>query len=101
MLGKVLLPNHLHRFDGLGPESRVSFVSWRVVIELKQIGSAKRLGVKKLEGRFFPGIIDQCGPRISGAAKSRIVIVANTQIQDQVLPETDFILGINRKYIGG
>ena len=99
VIGKVLLPYQLHGLDGLGPERWVGFVSGRIVVKLKQVGSAKGLAVKKLEGCLLPRIIDQSGARVRGAAKSRIVVVAKAQIQYEVLAKVNFILSVNGKYI--
>src|SRR5580692_2637849 len=99
MIGKVLFPHQLHGLDGFGAERRVGFVSGGVVIELEKVGSAERLAVKELEGRLLPGAVDQSGARIGSATKSRIVVVAEADIQNEVFAEVNFVLSVDRKYI--
>ena len=99
MVGEVLLPYQLHGLDCLGPERWVCLVSGRIVVKLKHVGGTKGLAVKKLEGCFFPGIIDQGGARVCSTAKGRIVVVTKAQIQYEVLAKMNFILSVNGKYV--
>ena len=99
MIGKVLLPYQLHGLDGFGPERRVRFVSGGSIVKLEKVGSTEGLAVKKLEGRLLPGAIDQSGARVGSAAEGRIVVVAESQIQNEVFSEVNFVLSVNGKYI--
>jgi hypothetical protein len=56
------------------------------------------MSVQSLEGCFLPRIIDQGGPRFGTAAKGRLVIVAQPQIQYEILTKANFILSVNGKY---
>jgi hypothetical protein len=58
------------------------------------------LAVEKFEGGSFERSVDQGAARIGGAAKQRVAVVAQPQIQDQVFAEVYFVLATDGENIG-
>src|SRR4029077_1978117 len=61
----------------------------------------KRLAVQKLKGGLVPRSKDEGGTRVGRTAECRVMVIAKSQIQDEVFAEVNFILGVSGKYTGG
>jgi hypothetical protein len=98
ILEQALLPDEFIHVDRLGLQVRIGFrgKSPILIIELVGIGSPEGTAVKGLQGGSLQGIVDQGEPWVGGPSEAIVMVIPQTNIQNQALEKADFILGKNR-----
>lgn len=97
VLREGLFPDHFVGADRFRLEVAIDRVGGGLVFGLVGVGHAIGLAVEELERRGRPGIVNERGPRIDGAAEGAEVVVARAGVEGEVRADAEFILHIQAR----